>query len=370
MPRTMGTSRSDYATATITTVEEARDLAEEWSGLADACHGGPFSRPLYALAWWTELGQGSLLVVTVRHEGRLVALAPLHERRVGPLRVARWLGHGLGSVTEALVLPGHDEAGDVLWQVAAERRRVLDLLECHEDGPLPRAGLPGLRDVTSEPRDACPVIDLIGDAEAHLALPARKRVRRTVRVARRRLEEAGLDFGVRLADDTDSLEAVLPDVRRVFDVAEAAHPKQHLLAGEWESFTTTVLREGVASGEVLVLVGYVGPDPVVFDIVFVLPTATAGWIGRFDPVASRFSPGHLLQCAGLDWAHEHGKARVDLLLGDSYYKRLWADRAYRTLHVEAGPRTARRVLATVARLRGHGEQPAADDGDDSSADGS
>ena len=161
---------------------------------------------------------------------------------------------------------------------------------------------------------------------------------------------------MQVVDDAASLEAALPGIRAVFDAAEAAQPRQHLLAGEWEAFTSAILRDGVAAGEVLVLVAHVGPDPVAFDIMFVSPTTLSSWIGRFDPEASRFSPGHLLQCAGLDWAHAHGIERIDLLLGDSYYKRLWAGRAYDTLELEAGPAPARAVLhlaaAARARLRG------------------
>jgi CelD/BcsL family acetyltransferase involved in cellulose biosynthesis len=336
--------------AVIDDLVDAERLRDEWRELADACEAGPVARPTFALHWWQHLGEGSLRVVTVREADRLVALAPLHARRAGPVRVVRWLGHGLGSVAEALVRPGHEHAADLLWRTAAGRGAVLDLVECDERGPLP-SGNGGLRSVTTSPRDACPVIDVSGDAEAHLAAPARKRVRRTVRVARRRLEEAGTPFTTVVADDAATLAAVLPDVRRVFDAAEAAQPRQHLLTGPWADFTEAVLREGVASGEVVVLVGYIGDAPAVFDVVFVSARATAVWLGRFDPDAARFSPGHLLQCAGIDWAHAHGKAHIDLLLGDSYYKRLWAERAYGTLDVQAGPPSARRLLGALSRLR-------------------
>ena len=176
----------------LTTLAEAEALGDAWSDLADACSAGPFARPLFALTWWRHLGQGSLLVVAVHEGDQLIALAPLHQRRVGPVSVVRWLGHGLGTVAEALVRPGHDTAGDLLWRTAGARGRVLDLLECRDVGPLPgqRSEAPR-HPVLLQERDVCPVIDVHGDAEAHLADPACKRVRRTVRVARRRLAEAG-----------------------------------------------------------------------------------------------------------------------------------------------------------------------------------
>jgi len=336
----------------LTTLAEAEALGDAWSDLADACSAGPFARPLFALTWWRHLGQGSLLVVAVHEGDQLIALAPLHQRRVGPVSVVRWLGHGLGTVAEALVRPGHDTAGDLLWRTAGARGRVLDLLECRDVGPLPgqRSEAPR-HPVLLQERDVCPVIDVHGDAEAHLADPACKRVRRTVRVARRRLAEAGHTFEVRAAHDTETLDALLPDVRRVFDVAEADRPRQHLLDGEWRAFTSAILRDGVAAGEVLVLVAYVDDVAAAFDVVLLTPRTMSSWIGRFDPALAAFSPGHLLQCAGLDWAHAHGYTTIDLLLGDSFYKRLWAGRSYQTLELVSGPAPARAVLTGVGRLR-------------------
>ncbi|WP_323792709.1 hypothetical protein, partial [Nocardioides sp.] len=103
------------------TLEAAEALAPEWDALADACEAGPFARPLFALTWWRTLGTGELRVVTVRQDGELVALAPLHRRRVGPLQVVRWLGHGLGTVAEALVRPDRPGADAALWGAATGR---------------------------------------------------------------------------------------------------------------------------------------------------------------------------------------------------------------------------------------------------------
>ena len=199
---------------TISSLDEAESLSDAWLELADACGAGPFARPLFALTWWRHLGQGSLMVVAVHEDDQLVALAPLHQRRIGPVQVVRWLGHGLGTVAEALVRPGHDAAGDLLWSTAGARGRVLDLIECRDLGPLPgrRSAAPRYP-VALQERDVCPVIDVHGDAEAHLADPACKRVRRTVRVARRRLTEAGHAFEVKVAHDTATLAALLPDAR-------------------------------------------------------------------------------------------------------------------------------------------------------------
>lgn len=343
---------AQLTSSVIDTTEAAEQLVPEWEALADACSAGPFARPLFALTWWRTLGAGSLRIVTVRQNGVLVALAPLHRRRVGHLKVVRWLGHGLGTIAEAIAHPQHPGAAPAMWRAATGHGQVLDLLESREDGPLPQDDhLPRRHRVTTTERDACPVIDVRGAAEVQLEAREQKRVRRTVRVSRRRLEEAGLAFDVKAANDRATLAALLPDIRAVFDTSEAHHPRQHLLAGEWEEFTTGILTDGVANGSVLVLVAYIGGAPAAFDIILLSPQRMSSWIGRFDPETSPYSPGHLLQCAGLDWAAAHGYTVIDLLLGDSFYKQLWADRTYATLEVQAGSRSSLATLRAISRLR-------------------
>ena len=65
------------------------------------------------------------------------------------------------------------------------------------------------------------------------------------------------------------------------------------------------------------------------------------WLGRFDPDAAEWSPGHLLLRAGVDWAMSAGVATIDLQLGADEYKRRWADDAYDTVRVIAAPDPAR-----------------------------
>ncbi|MCW2813041.1 MAG: hypothetical protein JWN84_496 [Nocardioides sp.] len=158
----------------------AESLVEEWDELALDCGAGPFARPTYALAWWRTLGRGRLLIATVRQEGRLIALAPLHERRLGPLTVARWLGHGLGTVAEVLVRPGVPGAATALWASLDSPRRVLQLLDCSGTGSglVELADRPGLRTAVSS-SDSCPFLEIDGLVpEAVLAGPRYRRIRR------------------------------------------------------------------------------------------------------------------------------------------------------------------------------------------------
>lgn len=325
---------------------EAWELAEAWERLADEADAGPFARPDYSLTWWEQLGRGTLHLVTAHAGDRLVALAPLHRRGRGAAAVLRWLGHGLGTIGEALVAPDAPGAAADLWAGATRRGESLQLLES-------LAGAPALRPLTElrhrrrlrlTPRDTCPVVELTDGVEAHLGAPARRRLRRTLSKADRRLADAGSTLGIEVAEDPDGIRRLLPAVQQVFDAAEAARPRQHLLRPPWQDFTERVLVRAAARGRALVLVGCLDEEPVSFDLALLTGRTLHTWVGRFDPAAAAFSPGHLLQRAGLHAAVERGLDRVDLLLGDSAYKRLWATDAYHTCDVVEAPRALAPVL--------------------------
>ncbi len=351
-----------YSVQIVRDPAEALALAAEWDHLADRCGAGPFPRPDYALSWWQHVGSAAprsrLLIVAVRRGGVIVGLAPLHERHVGPLTVARWLGHGLGTVAEALVAPdGHEnDTARRLWEAVLDGpTTVAQLVECREH----RSGLhvlgSGLRGCSAEirVRDACPILEVTGDTEQHLAGPERRRIRRTVRVVRRRLAEAGTTFRVEVASDLDHFEALLPSIRSVFDAAELVQPRQHLLRPPWGDFTVDYLRTSMAARRALAFVGHLDERPVSFDLVLLSGRTMHAWICRFDPATAAHSPGHLLRAAALDWAVAHGYSRIDLLLGDSVHKRQWATGSYATLDVTAGRRAvlpaAKVLLRTAAR---------------------
>ncbi|WP_148611759.1 GNAT family N-acetyltransferase [Nocardioides rubriscoriae] len=345
-------SRPPLRAAVVDDLDAAGALAPDWEALADELGAGALVRPAYALAWWRHLGPGRLRVVTVHDGDRLVALAPLHERRVGPVRVVRWLGHGLGTIAEALVRPGDDAAAALLWATAAGPRVLLDLVESRAASPaLPALVAAGRTTVT--PRDHCPVIDLGADGLAHLALPGAKNLRKLLRRADAALDAAGLEHRVEVAVDPERLEALLPDLRTVFDAAETARPRQHLLRPPYDGFVLDYVRGETAAGRGVTLVGYVGDRPVSFLLAMVVaqdvPTL-ALWISRYDPAFQDYSPGHLMLRETFRWAPVRGIGRIDQLLGISQTKRQWSTASYDTVDVRHGGRLARALVdaATAA----------------------
>lgn len=345
---------------TIDDLARAEAVAAEWDELADAIGAGPLVRSAYCLSWWRRVGPGRLLLTTVRDPataggpGRLVALAPLHVRRAGPVRVVRWLGHGLGTVSEVLVLPGRDDAVDVLWRTVAGPWRVLDLVESRADSPALaslEALVEGRRRTSIAPRDACPVIDLEGDGLEHVRRPGAKNLRKVLKRADAALQAAGCVHRVEVALDEARFEGLLPDVRVVFDTAEADHPRQHLLAPPYEDFVLEFLRGEVSRGRAVALVGYLDDEPITFLLALITPsTSTLSlWISRYVPQSVAFSPGHLLLRSTFAWAAGYGLSRVDQLLGVSQTKRQWSSSTYATVDVRHGSRPALALADAATR---------------------
>ena len=92
----------------IETCDGFEPLIPEWDDLALASRN-VFATPEWVRLWWECFGgSGSLRLVAARTpEGRLEAIVPLVIRRWGPLRVARFAGHGTGD----LLGPIHEPNG-------------------------------------------------------------------------------------------------------------------------------------------------------------------------------------------------------------------------------------------------------------------
>jgi CelD/BcsL family acetyltransferase involved in cellulose biosynthesis len=310
------------------------DLAPEWAALAESCSARHFAWPYWCLPWWRHLGAGVLRVVVVRDGGGLVAVAPLHERRRGPVRAVRFLGHGVGAVSELVVSSGRHDAARAVWPVVLEPRDAyLDLLDYPTDG----AGLEELRewagpDVRIAPADVTPFVPVRGSFDDYFAARG-SQLRRILRRSERALEGRGASFDVEVVGDAARVDELLPDITRVFDAAEAQNPRQHLLAPPWDAFTRDVLREAANANALRVFVGSVADRVAVFALTFRNDTSLAMWLNRFDPSFGDVGPGHLLFKEMVRYGFEQRVERVDFLLGDFRYKYLWCTEAPKTANV-------------------------------------
>ena len=143
MTKGRGEATKSLQVEVLDDIERARPVVADWNDLGEELGASPFALPAFALAWWEHLGRGRLWIATVRDgSGRLVGLAPFHVRRLGGLDVVRWLGHGLGAVSELLVRPTKGDVAACIWSTLADRRRcAIHLIEYRHAG----AGLAQLR---------------------------------------------------------------------------------------------------------------------------------------------------------------------------------------------------------------------------------
>jgi CelD/BcsL family acetyltransferase involved in cellulose biosynthesis len=325
---------------TLTSAEQLLGAREAWYELAAQRRSRAFTHPFWCIPWYLRLCKGRPFVITVTEGGALVALAPFFERPFPGLGLVRFLGHGLGAVSAPLVAIGREEVLCEIWSAALSGRRFLDLMEYDSTGSGVQAllSLDG-RQHSVVKRDVCPVIRLGRSFESWLD-GSDKELRRILRRAERALGASGAEYRVEVVTELDRLRSVLPEIVAVHDAAEAANPRQHLLADPWAAFTRDMFRAAADVGRLRLFVGRVDGRAVSFMVMLLGAGTMAMWLNRFDPAFAWISPGHLTLRAVVEHAIAEGLDEVDLLLGAPRYKRLWCKESYDTLTVHAASSSA------------------------------
>lgn len=326
-------------------------LRREWHALAEDVGTRFASRPSYGLSWHRHLGRGPLRVATVHRDERLVALAPLHQRRRLGVRVLRLLGHGLGTVGEFLA--ADDEAMRELLSGLATTGGVLELTHLPESSPLLAAILADDSWTASFAiDDHCPVIDLPEGVRAS-DLRSRSTLSRAAST-RRKLAREGKELEIETVRTRREFDARWPDIVDTAALAQSdsGDERLNLCAPPHDAFTEEFLREEAANGHLLLWGGtFGGRWGSQFATLRTGSTAEL-WFTRFDPEHGRARPGHLLIESICDQHDEVGVTEVDLLIGRSGYKKDWQTSEYRVgtlVATPAGNRTARTQMAAADR---------------------
>jgi CelD/BcsL family acetyltransferase involved in cellulose biosynthesis len=180
--------------APLEIAHELDAVREEWKVLGERS-GNLFATWEWAQAWWPHFGGGTPLLALDRdHHGAPTALVALELRRRGPLRVARFVGHGPA-----------DELGPIggmepLLELQAEGH--WDVLIAERLPPGAGAEELGGRTLLREPSPIVEAPD--GGFEGFLAARSRN-FRSQVRRKEKKLLERGLTY--RLSDDPERLDA-------------------------------------------------------------------------------------------------------------------------------------------------------------------
>src|SRR5438874_266186 len=90
----------------VTTTSGLERLRPEWSALwARTEWATPFQSPEWLLPWWRRIGEGDLWTLALRHDGRLVGIAPLfiYTKPGSPVRELYLVGTGTTDYLDALL---------------------------------------------------------------------------------------------------------------------------------------------------------------------------------------------------------------------------------------------------------------------------
>lgn len=329
-----------YHVERLTTTEALQHIRPEWSQLCDEDpRTTPFRSPEWLIPWWRHIGEGRLHALSVRAPragsgpGRLIGILPLYvytqpgagRRELLPVGVATT------DYLDVTLRPGCEKAAlcaafESLGADSADWD-ACDLQQLCPDSPLLSAGAPRTWQSTVTPGESTFVLPLPDRVEdLSRTLPAG--MFQNVRYYRRRAARAG---SIRYqcagpADAFEFLEALLSlHAARWRTRGEAGVlADEHVIRAHREALPG-LLAAGVLRLHALRL------DGRIIAVLYGLTDRRMHprfyyYLGGFDPVCERLSPGTLLIAHAMEQAIQESCGEFDFLRGNESYKRLWGAR--------------------------------------------
>jgi CelD/BcsL family acetyltransferase involved in cellulose biosynthesis len=310
----------------IGSIEALEGIEPEWTALIERVEDAtPFSRPEWLVPWWRELGSGEMHVLALREGSRLAGLAPLFIHEWQGRRQVTLIANGITDYLDVIAEPelatdcalatfdylsACADQWDVCdWQdLGAHSALLTGVVQQHacelcESLPCTRAILPP-------------------DADAYEAsLP--HGLRRTIRVATRRLERDGELRFETIREDPEA--TVLQQLFRLHESrwAPKGGPESMLDSPGAQRFLTAATRRFSGAGKLrLFTMCYSGALAAI--IYGILDRGRMwGYITGMDPALSRYSPGSLVLEFAMREAIREGATAWEFLRGDEPYKFLW-----------------------------------------------
>ncbi|HUP50327.1 MAG TPA: GNAT family N-acetyltransferase [Thermoanaerobaculia bacterium] len=307
----------------LTSAEQVEAIAPEWDQLwRGDPNATPFQAPQWLLPWWRCFGSGTLLVHTLRNAaGALQALAPLcllrdeeEDQSLGLL-----LGTGVSDYLDILSRPGVDLA-PLAEAIGGSDCALFDFHQLRPSSPLLALEPPvGWSDQVEE-HEPCPVIDL--DSTLFEGTRLSTHFRKKLRYERRRLErEGGLSFD---RPSPASLDAFL----EILFQLHASRWKQRGLPGVLsdpaaQAFHREAARRMLDAGALRMYAMRAGDRLAAIFYGFAHHHTVYYYLGGFDPVLEKLSPGTVVVAHAIEQAARSGAAAFDFLRGAEGYKYAW-----------------------------------------------
>ncbi|MGV3592755.1 MAG: GNAT family N-acetyltransferase [Gammaproteobacteria bacterium] len=347
-----------FDTAVIATDAAFHDLRAEWTELLQASSSDTFFLTWeWLYTWWKHLhGNRRLHIVTVRQEGRLVALAPLAVRprqwnRLMPFEMLEFLGCGsVGSDYLSLIVRRgfEDTALPVLVTGLRDSGYVLELSHVDRTSAQMSAAAAELRAQGWREQCAtierCPHIPLEGHTwDSYLGTLGRthrtnfrRKVKKLNQLYKLRIEEARTDTERRAA--LDVLVNLHLKRRREVGDSDALHTPE--LIAFHEEATAIALQRGWLKLYVM----WLDDAPVAAMYGFEYDRVFNFYQSGFDSAYATYSVGLVMAGLSIQGAIERGIRDFDFLHGEEPYKYLWASAERELLRFHFFPPHARGML--------------------------
>jgi CelD/BcsL family acetyltransferase involved in cellulose biosynthesis len=355
-----------FDTVVVNTDAAFRDLRDEWSELLQASTSNNFFLTWeWLYTWWKHLrGNRQLHIVTVRHEGRLVALAPLALKpaqwsRLMPFEMLEFLGCGnVGSDYLSLIVRRGFEGTALPALIARlqESGYVLELSHVDRTSEQMTAAAAELRSQgwreQSVTVERCPHIMIEGhDWESFLGTLGRthrtnfrRKLKKLNQLYTLRIDEATTDAERRAS--LDILVNLHLKRRQELDGSDALHTPE-LLAFHDEA-TAIALERGWLKLHVM----WLDDKPAAAMYGFEYGDVFYFYQSGFDSAYATYSVGLVMTGLGVQMAIERGLRDFDFLHGEEPYKYLWASAERELLRFHFFPPQARGALfERTMRLR-------------------
>jgi CelD/BcsL family acetyltransferase involved in cellulose biosynthesis len=298
-------------------VDEAFDpLLREWEPLAAS------SRNLFATAEWVKLwwdsfgGSARLRLVGARSpDGALVGVVPLSIARIGPLRVARFLGSGMGDLLGPVHAPGRD--GPSLLEAAL--REIVGEWDIFLGERLPGGGAwSGAMETSELRRESNPVLRLSRwpDWDGYLRALSR-RLRQDLRHDERQLSEHHR-IRFRLTTDPARLSG---DLDTVFALHRARWGEDRSSFVPREAFYRRFAEVALERGWLRLWILEADDHPVAARYDFELAGVYHAYNGGRDPSWSKAGVGLVLRAHTMREAMARGVEEYRFLRGGEPYKK-------------------------------------------------
>jgi CelD/BcsL family acetyltransferase involved in cellulose biosynthesis len=314
--------------ATISSIEEFSELADQWDGLVRAMpRPSPFFLHCWLEQWWRHYSaEGKLCVVVARRDGRLVGALPIYVRRRRGLRILEFLGADQSALADALLAPSEDAA--VVTDLADRALKIphdlVDLFGLPGDSRL--AGALGRGRLRMIERIESPVLDLAAGWDEVYRAKTTSKKRNLHKRRRRQLSELGR-LEVTVARDSETTGPALEEAFRLHALRWEGRP-------DGSGFGTPIgMRFHRAALSALaeldiprIVTLRLDKRPIAFHYYFALCGCMYVHRLAFDPALARFSPGQVNTLDAIQTASDEGLTRVEFLGGGERYKVELADR--------------------------------------------